>query len=747
MSSFRKRSIVKYGAVALAALLAANTMCVSLPKFTLRAEAAQEDRQEAEQDAEYLTGDISDGDSWLSEEDIEWIEQAREALCSIAREREIMALVYLCSTCEIRETAGYDGSVAATVFCGQTVNILDVELVIGPEISAWAKVSYYDGSAERQGYIERKHLACSDERFLEWEAAYGMNPGEIAVFAAEDGSQEEPQTYQDIEAFPESYRAALTELKKAYPKWTFVPMTTNLDWQVVIDKELEGSKSLVHRSLADCTKEGSYDNGSWYYASEDILKYYMDPRNSLTEKEIFQFELLTYNETYHTEAAVESFLNKTFMNSSQPAPKTDKTFAQIFWELGAEEGRKVSPFHLAARVYQEQGGGQSALISGTYTGQNNELYGFYNYFNVGATGASDEEYIVNGLSYAKAQGWDNAYSSIMGGADLISRNYIRKGQDTLYLQKYNVNPSSEYALFTHQYMQNISAPTTEGRKIRELYSSAESLDNTFVFKIPVYNNMPAEACPKPESSTNVVLQVPEGYDGAVWLDGINYPVVRRGSRSIVKAADGSAKSAVVYRYNEAGVPVGMYVWTLDYVNNAYRATPQPMLTDLLTYHGFSIRIVGKSGIRFKTGISADLKNLLSGEGVDGYHLKEYGTLVMNNANRGLYPMIRGGEKVRGGIAYGWNEDGTLTDTVYETVDGRIRYTLVLVGLPPDQYKVEYAFRGYLVLEKDGVETVVYGPAVAKSIYVLAEQVLGAGTYPEGSEQTAFLQQLIADATP
>ena len=70
----------------------------------------------------------------------------------------------------------------------------------------------------------------------------------------------------------------------------------------------------------------------------------------------------------------------------------------------------------------------------------------------------------------------------------------------------------------------------------------------------------------------------------------------------------------------------MYVWTMEYRNNAYVATEQPELTDLLTYHGFSIRITGKAGIRFKTGISTDLRARLLNGGVNGYSLKEYGTL-------------------------------------------------------------------------------------------------------------------------
>ena len=51
-----------------------------------------------------------------------------------------------------------------------------------------------------------------------------------------------------------------------------------------------------------------------------------------------------------TEEAVKNFLEGTFMNSSQNAPGTDMKFYHIFWAIGAEENRQVSPFHLAARV-------------------------------------------------------------------------------------------------------------------------------------------------------------------------------------------------------------------------------------------------------------------------------------------------------------------------------------------------------------------------------------------------------------
>lgn len=669
----------------------------------------------------------------LDEEDQAWIDEARGALQDIVEEREVMALVYLCDDLTIRSDATDDSAKVVTVPSGQMVEIKDV--TVDEDYQVWEKVSAEVNGKTYEGYISRDYLACSDERFLDWEELYGMNPGAAVMLAEENATG----VYADIEQFPESYRPALQALKQQHPNWTFVRQNTGQDFQTVINNELQGGKSLVYKTYGDYCKEGQHSPG-WYFASEDILKLYMDPRNSLQENAIFQFEQLTYNAGYHTEAAVESFLNNTFMNSKNPAPLTDKTFSHIFWEIG--EKQQVSPFHLAARVYQEQGQGTSPLISGTYPGYEK----YYNYFNIGATGSTNEQVIISGLTYAKNKGWDDAYKSILGGADIISANYIKKGQDTLYLQKFNVSPTASNPLYTHQYMQNIAAPTSEALSMKKLYESAGALENTFVFKIPVYENMPASPCPMPTSSTNVVLQVPAGYDAStIYVDGIAYTPQVRNNRRIVKLPNGNAQSAVVYRYNESGAPIGMYVWTLEYRNNAYVATEQPGLTDLLTYHGFSIRITGKAGIRFKTGISTTLRAQLLGDGVNGYHLKEYGTLVMNNANRTSYPMVKGGEKVISGLAYGTDAKGVHQDSIYETVSGRYRFTSVLVGLPANQYKVEYAFRGYIILNKNGKDITIYGPVQARSIYSLAEQVLNMGTYASGSDADTFLRKLISDA--
>ncbi len=671
----------------------------------------------------------------MGDEELEaWIDEAGEALQTIAAERDIMAAVYLCDSLPVRTGPSCDSEAAVTVLSGQQVNLLDV--YVDEDGQVWEYVWLEDSGVKYYGYLPRQYLACADSRFLEWEEEYGMNPSASTYAVSADGS------YADIAQFPESYQTALKALKESHPNWTFVKMNTNLDWDTVIYNEMQGGKSLVYKTMPDWTKGELYDSGSWYYATTAAVAMYMDPRNFLTEDGIFQFEQLTYNEEYHTKEAIDALLKDTFMSSTANAPETSMTFADIFYAVGVE--KTVSPFHLAARVLQEQGTkGGSALISGTYPGYE----GYYNYFNIGASGKTTEEVVLSGLQYAKNHWSTGAYYSIYGGAEIISANYIRKGQHTLYLQKFNVNPAASNALYTHQYMQNISAPKSEAASIKKLYASAGALESPFVFIIPVFENMPAEPCGEPKPDTNVTVTLPTGYSGTeLWLDGVAYTGTLKNGQLTVTAPDANAATAVMYQYNENNVPTGMYVWFLSYTGMTYTATAEPELTDLLTYHGFSIRITGKSGIRFKTGISVELrKKLLSSEGVNGYRLKEYGTLVMYNQNRGQYPMVKGGQKVSSGISYGLQSSGSLRDVVFEKVDDRYRFTSVFTGIPVEYYKTEYAFRGYIILEKGGVDYTLYGPVQAKSIYGLAEQLLAAGIYAEGTETNTFLKKIITDA--
>lgn len=662
----------------------------------------------------------------------------------------------------------------------------------------------------------------------------------MALFSPAVKTLAQGEVPADIAAFPSSYQSALIALKQLHPNWNFVPMNTGIDWNTAVGKEMLDGKSLIYQSFPNCTKEGAYDQGKWFYASRDVLAHYMDPRNALTEDRIFQFEQLSYNEQYHTYEAVENMLQGTFMGDGAKVPNTVLTYAVLIHACGAHEEIRTSPFHLAARIIQEQGAGKSALISGNYPGYE----GYYNYFNIGASGNTNAEVIENGLKYAK-NNWgkqlgdmDNmgAYNAIFEGSKYIASKYIIKGQYTLYLEKYNVNPNGEYALYNHQYMQNITAPTTEAGKIRNSYRAAGNLESPFSFLIPVYQNMPASACPMPSYSTNVVLSIPtdmtvtkatidgveyEGtnyYDyaskirrlvvtapdgnrkkaaiefkgsdgqvmnglywdltyqetyyvatpgvkeeepvltndvtlelpsgvsaGEIWLDGIPYATSAADGRITVTATDRNAKTAVLYVFDEGDAPADMFVWTLHYGERGYEAELLPELQGLLSYHGYSVAVNGQVGLRCKLGFSQSAREKLLGEGIGGYHLKEYGGIAMVNADREAGAMIKGAANTISGIAYGTKADGSAVDATFDTVDGRMIYTCAIEGLLPAQYKTEFAFRAYAVLQKDGQELLIYGPVTARSMDSVARQLLRLHYYETDSKEEYFLKKLIRDA--
>jgi len=414
-------------------------------------------------------------------------EEAKSSLYLIIQKKAVLASIYLCDEYEVKTEPSLESETVHTVVSGQSVQITDVETDEYGGI--WYQVLLYQNGVEYTGYVEKGYLATSDEDFAGWEETYlDLSAAPMVMNLSEGGT--------DIDEFPASYQNALYALKEKHPEWIFVRMDTGLDWNTAIANEL-GDKSWISSSKSGSWQNGSAPQRGWSYASEGILKYYMDPRNFLDDAHIFQFEQLIYNSSYHTTDAVEGILAGSFMASA--IPDDGRTYAQAFTAIGQELG--VSPFHLASRVLQEQGvRGSSALISGTYPGYE----GYYNYFNVSASGTGDAETIRRGLAKAKMEGWNTRYSSLYGGAKIIGNQYILWGQDTLYLEKFNV-ANGKYANYTHQYMQNIEAPYYEASNIYKAYQKAGVLERRFVFKIPVYENMPASACAQPEKTNAITL--------------------------------------------------------------------------------------------------------------------------------------------------------------------------------------------------------------------------------------------------
>ncbi len=125
---------------------------------------------------------------------------------------------------------------------------------------------------------------------------------------------------------------------------------------------------------------------------------------------------------------------------------------------------------------------KTAPTSGCSTGFYKATYGEYTGY-VCAAGV-----VIDG-SDVYLRPWTSPKKAIIGGAIYINGSYIAQGQYTIYLKKFNVNPNSNYSMYSHQYQTNIAAPSNESSKTYKAYANSNFLDLPFTFTIPVYNNM------------------------------------------------------------------------------------------------------------------------------------------------------------------------------------------------------------------------------------------------------------------
>ena len=86
--------------------------------------------------------------------------------------------------------------------------------------------------------------------------------------------------------------------------------------------------------------------------------------------------------------------------------------------------------------------------------------------------------------------WTTPRRAIVGGARWIAERYVAIGQDTLYGQKFDL--VAEDGLYIHQYAQNIQMAWAEGRRTRQAWLDLGLIEEGFLFRIPVFENMPAE---------------------------------------------------------------------------------------------------------------------------------------------------------------------------------------------------------------------------------------------------------------
>ena len=511
----------------------------------------EEEIVEEYEDFEYLEElEYEEENVKVYEEEIEVLEDPLEELIAgfhaLSAEYPVTGILNLVgeeTAISLRAYPYSTAAVLASLNSGEFLTIVDVT-VINEEIWFYAQNYYVSG------YIHGGNFVTNHPDFMQWRETFHIDVfGRIQRISPR--ARFAPLNATNLNAFPASYRPQIQALMALRPNWTFVPFNTGRDWntEVAVQMECPGVTRNC-RSLVPWDSPASWiDNDrrvepNWVQASEGILRYFMDPRNFINDQDIFQFEVLSFNAAAHTLAATDGVLQNTFMHSTAATGRrlaNGQSYAQVFFDLGREFN--ISPLLLAGRVRQEQGvQGTSGLISGTFPG----FEGLFNYFNFGATaggGSTQNQIVAAGLTLARNESWTTRNLALRGGAQRLGGEWIPRGQNTLYLQKFDVRPNRDWP---RNFMQNILHPRSVARNVRASYANMGSLNSSFVFSIPVFEEMPGQASPEPGTTPPPALPNQYGHI----TSGVNFRTGAGNTTSIIRAL--SAGTSFIFLREQNG---------------------------------------------------------------------------------------------------------------------------------------------------------------------------------------------------
>ena len=235
--------------------------------------------------------------------------------------------------------------------------------------------------------------------------------------------------------------------------------------------------------------------------------------------------------------------------------------------------------------------------------------------------------------------------------------------------------------------------------------------------------------------------------GDITIDGVDYPIEESNDTLYVTIPE-TGDLFTYYGYkniwasNEhSNYPTSMSVYAIERTPTGSTAREITELRDLLTYAGCSIRISGKQGIRMITALDEATKKALTGKGLAGYTLEEYGTVVSWTDALGNGSFLRLEESyAHSNYAYRKGK----ADPVFARKNGIIQYTnvLVLENLTEADYDKDLTLRAYIRLRntETGETVTLYGGTVTRSIYYVAMQ--NADTYKPGTAGYKFVRKII-----
>ena len=234
----------------------------------------------------------------------------------------------------------------------------------------------------------------------------------------------------------------------------------------------------------------------------------------------------------------------------------------------------------------------------------------------------------------------------------------------------------------------------------------------------------------------------EEFDGktTVTVDGKEYPIEEMNGTRYVNLPE-TGDLLTIYSFKDGtpegsytNYPTGMQVFRITRQEGGATAEEITEFANLLNYAGCSIRLTGTKGIRMITGISETKRTALIGaQGLAGYTLEEYGTVVM----RGV-----GTPTLENSKSHNFAYKKGKADPVFARAGGMIQYTNVLVGFSLEDCKDTLTLRPYIKLKDmtTGETVTLYGGCVSRSIGYIAKQ--NENTYQPGTAGYKYVHEII-----
>lgn len=231
------------------------------------------------------------------------------------------------------------------------------------------------------------------------------------------------EAYLAQQGFPESYKSGLRTLHAQHPTWIFNAVQTGLDWNTAVASELQGTSSLIEtgsKSSWKSTDAGKFDwttstwpgfdGATWVGASQEIVAYFMDPRNFLDDSYVFQFAVHDYNADLQSIDGLRSMLKGTFLDGQVAIDASSPLYATAL----AAQGLSASTNAMSAQTVTD-----ASIGTTTQTGSGESLLGYEGPSATSAANVSGDTQTPAGTTTITAanvlEGTDSMSTSVMPG--------------------------------------------------------------------------------------------------------------------------------------------------------------------------------------------------------------------------------------------------------------------------------------------------------------------------------------------